>query len=149
MKNRNLIFVTVMSLVTLGIYDLYWAFSTRNELVKKGHKVPSPMIFLYPIIAALLSVLILVVLYDSPNGQDAMGVLGTVLVILMLVSALAFIPIGIYWLWRYSQAVGKVTKGKLSAEVSMVIALVTGVVGFAFIWPIVVQYYYNQLPTKS
>ncbi len=37
-KNRNLIFVTVLSLITFGIYFFYWFYSTRKELYEINKK---------------------------------------------------------------------------------------------------------------
>lgn len=48
MKNRNPIFVAVMSFITAFIYSWYWHVSTKNELNKLGGKVPTAWIWLIP-----------------------------------------------------------------------------------------------------
>ena len=41
MKKRSLLAITLLSIVTLGLYELYWLVKTRNEMVSKFQaKVP-------------------------------------------------------------------------------------------------------------
>ena len=148
MRKRGLIFVAVMSIITVGIYDIYWLISTRNELVKKGHKILSPWVFLTPLLGLILVGVLQIITHLSPNdvtiSNDVITTLNIISVVVGVISVLTIVPLAIYFTWQYSQAVGKVTKDALTAEVCFVVALVTNVMGFWFIWPIVVQYYFNQ-----
>lgn len=148
MKNRNLIFVTLLSIVTVGIYDIYWAFSTRNELVKKNLDVPSPLIILAPLLALLAIAAIAIPVHLSNSTGNTVTLVNVLSVLFGVVAVLALIPVAVYWVWRYSKAVEKLTKGDLTAEISMVIAILSSLVGLSIVWPIVVQYYYNQTSTK-
>lgn len=155
MKRRNLIFVTLASIFTLGIYDIYWAFSTRNELVKKGYNVPSPWIALAPLLGLLIvaAAQVLVRFALSTNGvSNFSGLTATLNILSVLVgifSIIGILPMLVYWTWQYSKAVQEVTKGALTTELSMVLAIVATFVGVGFLWTLVVQYYLNQQPQTA
>lgn len=149
MKRRNLIFVTLMSLVTLGIYDIYWAFSTRDELVKKGHNVPSPLIVLLPLLGLIGVALVQIIIHLAGANGGFETFINVISITVGVLVILAIIPMLIVWLWRYSKAVEKLTKGDFTAEISMVIAILSGIVGLSLIWPIVVQYHYNNLANRT
>lgn len=136
-----------MSIITLGIYDIYWMFSTRYELIKKGLSVPTPWIIFAPLLGLLLVAVLQIcrVALINDSGTTVATIINVISVLVGILAVLAIIPLAIYWTWKYSQAVEKVTKNALSAEVSFVIALITAFIGFWFIWPVVVQYYYNNI----
>jgi hypothetical protein len=48
MKNRSLLNMFLLGLVTLGIYYIYWFFATRREMVAKGAKIPSAWLAIIP-----------------------------------------------------------------------------------------------------
>jgi uncharacterized protein DUF4234 len=52
MKNRKPIAVFLLGLVTLGIYSLYWAISTKGEMNRLGEKIPTAWILLIPFIGS-------------------------------------------------------------------------------------------------
>lgn len=56
------------------------------------------------------------------------------------------IPIvgGLYWYWKYSQAVELVTKGQMTAAVTMILFLFTGMIGQA-----VLQSTFNKVGTPQ
>ncbi len=49
-KNRNPILVLVFTLLTLGIYGIYWIVSTTNELREKTQSAPNPWLLLLSLI---------------------------------------------------------------------------------------------------
>ncbi len=52
-KYRNPVFVLVLSLLTFGIYFVYWLVSTSNELRRLTSGAPNPwmlLLFLVPIV---------------------------------------------------------------------------------------------------
>ena len=146
MKKRGLIFVTVMSIVTFGIYDIYWLISTRNELVKRGQNILTPWVFLAPVLGLIAVGIMQLIAHNllTASSSSAITTLNVISVIIGIISVLTIVPLAIYFTWQYSKAVGVVTKDALTAELCFVVALVTNVMGFWFIWPIVVQYYFNQ-----
>lgn len=50
MKNRNIGIMIVLTFVTLGIYWIYYYFSTRKELVKLGADVPTAWLIFIPFV---------------------------------------------------------------------------------------------------
>jgi membrane protein insertase Oxa1/YidC/SpoIIIJ len=43
-KNRKIVFVLLMTIVTFGIYAIYWVVSTTNELRKTTENAPNPYV---------------------------------------------------------------------------------------------------------
>jgi hypothetical protein len=154
MKNRNIVFVIIMSIVTLGAYDIYWAFSTRNELVKKRQDVPSPWIVFLPLLGLIgVAVLEMVVRFmltsnpgDTPSSLETSA--NVVSVIVGIISVVGIVPMSIYWLWKYCVAVEKVTKGELTVGFSFALAILLSLFGGSILWPAIVQYQFNKLPTQ-
>lgn len=50
MKNRNPLMVFLLSILTCGIYSLYWLVKTKDEMNKLGEKIPTVWIWLIPLI---------------------------------------------------------------------------------------------------
>lgn len=48
-KHRNIFLVYLFSFITFGIYSLYWMVSTKNEINKKGAKIPTAWLIIVPI----------------------------------------------------------------------------------------------------
>lgn len=71
MKQRNPIVVFILSIITLGIYDIYWLVSTKKELnAKTSHRVPS-IWWLFSPIALLIVGIILVAVAASGAYSNA------------------------------------------------------------------------------
>ncbi len=49
-QKRDPLVVVILSLVTLGIYGLYWVYKTKEELNSLGAKVPSFILAFIPIV---------------------------------------------------------------------------------------------------
>jgi len=49
-KERNILFVYILTFVTLGIYFLYWMYKTKNELNELGANIPSFILYFIPIV---------------------------------------------------------------------------------------------------
>ncbi len=50
MKNRSVVAVIILSLVTLGIYTLYWLVVTKRELNAKGANIPTSWLIIIPLV---------------------------------------------------------------------------------------------------
>jgi ABC-type transport system involved in cytochrome c biogenesis permease subunit len=48
-KYRNIFLVYLFSIITLGIYAIYWAVSTKNEINSKGASIPTGWLLIVPI----------------------------------------------------------------------------------------------------
>jgi ABC-type transport system involved in cytochrome c biogenesis permease subunit len=48
-KERNRFLVYLFSLITFGIYLLYWVVSTKNEMNRLGAKIPTAWLIIIPI----------------------------------------------------------------------------------------------------
>lgn|SRR3990167_8980024 len=49
-KHRDLVFVALMFIFTLGIYYIYWTIKTKNEIKSLGCQIPSALLAFLPII---------------------------------------------------------------------------------------------------
>jgi uncharacterized membrane protein len=148
MRYRNIVFVIVMSIVTFGIYDIYWVFSTRNELVKKHCNVPSPWLIFAPILGligvAFLQIAVHLLAVDNPDASIRV-IANVISVFVGIVSVIGIIPLAIYWTWKYSQAVEKVTNKGLTAGFTFAMAMLLTVLGAGVLWPPIVQYQFNKV----
>jgi EamA domain-containing membrane protein RarD len=58
---------------------------------------------------------------------------------------LLIIPfVNIWWMWKYCQGVDKVTEGKISAPLGLVLIIAVGTIGYA-----IFQDYFNKLPERA
>ena len=48
-KNRNIFLVYIFSIITFGIYAIYWAVSTKNEINSLGAEIPTAWLIIIPI----------------------------------------------------------------------------------------------------
>src|SRR3989344_790287 len=48
-KHRNIFLVYLFSIITLGIYAIYWVVSTKNEINSFGAKIPTAWLIIVPI----------------------------------------------------------------------------------------------------
>lgn len=146
MKKRVIWKMFALTVLTLGIYRLYWFIKTRKELINQNPKVKilSPWVLILPIVLVTVTALLFVFSsvqdiatipsYCSTYTQDSS--LNEVLlpsecqnepaIWPMLVFYAAFIlvyPLVIFWLWGYSKAVDVVTKGKTNFAIAMIVLL--------------------------
>ena len=48
-KHRNVVLVYLFSIITLGIYTIYWVVSTKNDINSVGGDVPTGWLLIIPI----------------------------------------------------------------------------------------------------
>ena len=48
-KHRNLFLIYLFGFITLGIYFLYWAVSTKRDINSKGGNIPTSWLLIVPI----------------------------------------------------------------------------------------------------
>lgn len=49
MQKRSVAGVIVLTIVTFGIYSIYWHVKTKNEMVEQGADIPTAWLLLVPI----------------------------------------------------------------------------------------------------
>jgi hypothetical protein len=101
MTKRSVVEVLVLSVLTVGIYYVYWLVKTKDEMVVRGADVPTGWLLIIPIVS-------------------------------------------IYWKWKWSQGVERVTRGRLSAPVTFLLVYLFDVIGMA-----IVQHTFNELPDEQ
>lgn len=97
MQHRSPAAVFILSLVTFGIYAIYWEVKTKGELVRQGAEIPTSWLIIVPIA-------------------------------------------NLYWTYKYAVGVEKVSGGKISAVLTLILLLVLSIVGMA-----ILQSEYNKL----
>lgn len=133
-KRRNIIFVLVMSLITLGIYSLYWIYMTRKELVQASgnpKSIPSFWILLAPILLLTILVGVAFAVTDSATTNGIVNVLG-------IIGVIGVIVIPLWWFYRYSVTASKVTHGMDSTSL-YILFIVLNIFSVGFVWQMLVQ----------
>jgi len=49
-KKRNIVLVYLFTIITLGIYEIYWRVSTKNEMNRLGAKIPTAWLMIIPFV---------------------------------------------------------------------------------------------------
>ena len=152
MQKRNPVTVILLSLITFGIYQLYWFVVTRREMVKKGYKIPSIWWVLAPLLGffgvALLQFLGRFVI-SSADVDTGSTVINLISSLVGLAAILAIIPVAIYWMWQYCKAVEGVTKRNFEASLAFFVWLLLAFFGVAFIWSGIAQDYFNKIGSRK
>ena len=117
MKKRNLIAFIVLSMVTLGIYIIYWLYKTRLALIAENGKESSipPLSYVYgPLLVLLAITVIMFWAGDSDAVALICGMLGagaivtTIVMSFVLMYRLSIVSgevfstndgVSIFWLW--------------------------------------------------
>jgi hypothetical protein len=130
MKHRNVMAVIFWSLLTLGIYDLFWLVSVKKELnAKTSVKTPSILLLFAPIGVVFIAALI--VAMSTGESSDPGTSANALAAILYIVAMLAFIPIYFWWFFKFSKAVSEYTHGELNTAVNMLLLWLLRFIGIA------------------
>jgi phosphoglycerol transferase MdoB-like AlkP superfamily enzyme len=148
MQKRELWQVIIFGLITLGIYDLVWLYKTRNEMVRRGANIPNFKLLLLPLIFFILMIILSALAgfaqWDVPGSLNTKALISALFLVLPFFSVIVWIPISLYWLYKYCNGVEKVTKGKMSLGLSYAAVLVLGCTGFGIVWPFLIQDAFNK-----
>jgi hypothetical protein len=90
MTKRSVVLVILFSLITLGIYHIYWLVKTKDEMVSRGAQIPTGWLLIVPIA-------------------------------------------NIYWFWKWCVGVEQVSRGKLSAPVTLLLMWLISIIGTAIV----------------
>lgn len=135
MKQRNLIAVIILSIVTLGIYDLYWLVATKNELNRRTDiRIPSVWILFAPVIVMVgLLIAGLVATAATHGDPNVMRLINILFILVYVIAILVMIPVGFYWLLKFSKAVNHYTNGELSTALTFLLLWLLRFIGMAII----------------
>ncbi len=136
MKKRSIGKMLLLTIVTIGIYRLYWFIKTRAEMKSIANvDIPTPWIFAIPFFGYVFGIGLLVVSTDSYRGSNPVALL-----VFYGILFASFLIIAL-WLWRYSKAVEIVTNEKLSFALSLIVLLAVP----DGIDILIIQDYFNKL----
>lgn len=48
-KNRSIVMIYIFSIITLGIYAIYWLVKTKGEINSLGASIPTALLLIIPI----------------------------------------------------------------------------------------------------
>jgi len=51
MENRNPVAVALLTLITFGIYGIYWYVKTKGEMNEKGANIPTAWLIIVPFVS--------------------------------------------------------------------------------------------------
>jgi hypothetical protein len=148
MKYRSLGKMLLLSIVTLTIYQIFWLYNTKKELVASGGHIPAFKWLLAPYIAMLLILifgLVTLGLGSDASSDSVNGLLWFVLIIPISVTVLIYYGVALWWFVHYCKAAEQVTKGEMSFKLSYVLAIVLSLINLGFIWPFIMQNSYNKV----
>jgi len=93
-KRRNVIMVTILFIITFGIYGLYWFYQTADEMIRHNKQEnENPLVWL---ILALIPIVNLFAVWKHTQAVEQMSeknVSGVVLFLLWLI----FLPAALIW----------------------------------------------------
>jgi hypothetical protein len=141
MKNRVIWKMLVLTIVTLGIYRLYWFVKTRREMMDNDSsiKILSPFVVVIPFVLVIASVVFLIFStvqsikdipeycenytsssYNRPDECE-LGAESAISFFFVYASILLTFPFVLAWLWSYSKGVEKITNEKMGFAISLLI----------------------------
>lgn len=145
-KKRSLLVMLVLTIVTLGLYPLYWLVTTRREMVATGAKIPTTLLAIVPILLSacvyLVQVFVKAGYFDSASITSLANTLAS---LSLYIDILVVAPPLLYWHIKYCRAIAKVTNDGLSFETGIVTVVISYILNAPFIWPFLVQYNLNKV----
>jgi uncharacterized membrane protein YjgN (DUF898 family) len=145
MKKRVIWKMLLLTIVTLGIYRLYWFVKTRREMMTKDSsiKILTPWLLVLPVVM-IIGTLIYFVASSISSAASLPSYCHTVSgsyqttqtlpaectlhpsvlpFVLFYIAIFVFWPIMAVWLWGYSKGVEKITHEKTSFAMAMIVLL--------------------------
>jgi len=136
MKKRSPVAVFLLSIITFGIYDIYWLVVTKKELNAKT-KIHTPTVWLlfapYILIFGFAVIAGIMAAGSSPSASSTNSAFAVFTLVLYGLSFLLILPITFYWFFNFSKAVHEYTSGKMSTGVSFLLLWLLHLLGVAII----------------
>ncbi len=112
MKKRNLFAVFILSFLTGGIYELYWSYVVRKDLIaiNKDEKSIPPIHWLLIMFYVAAPVAILALLSALVSKSIFEPLLNAGMLVL-IISLFASIFIYLWWYWHFCNTFSRVVKG--------------------------------------
>lgn len=112
-KHRKIGLIILYSIITLGIYTIYWLISTSKELRKFDKRAPKSILILMPMILGVILTLVAgfflsASALNSINMEDLIN--GGPIVLILLIGFLGIGVLSLIVYWKYSTAHETVTK---------------------------------------
>lgn len=145
MKKRNLFTVLLLSIITFGIYDIYWLVKTKAVLNKET-RIHTPTIWLLFAPVLLFVALIIVAMIHGnastpySNGSSSGAGFAVFILLFDVIAFLLIIPITFYWFFKISKAINEYTHGELNTGVTFLLLWL-----LHFIGVIIVQDKFNDM----
>lgn len=139
--------VAVLSLITLGIYAVVWAARARTYLVTKHKnvKVPRPLwLAMLYVIGALAVFMAMIVGIMAAFSVMTAGAAVLAMNIIIVVSTLAVVVLGGWWVWHFAGAMQQETGNHIPRGWAVALFIFVGAWLAAFY-----QYYINKADGKS
>lgn len=140
--------VVLLTLVTGGVYAIFWVARIREYLEKNqknAEKVPRWLwlvsIPVFSGIALSVAVTALILGYSGTLSVDAS--LATFGVSCVLIGVYALV-LGLWWLWYFAKAMAAITQGRIRRPASLTLYVFVGAFIVAFY-----QYYINRLDSNK
>lgn len=134
--------VTLLLVITLGIYGLIWLAMRRNEIVER-YKIQLPPWWLVVLpIAALLPAVFVATYVSVALLPLRAGIITATFIDLVIFSVAC--GVSFWWMQRFASAVEQITAGKMPVRWTMLYWTFT-MVGVI----IVLQHFFNSLPNKK
>lgn len=137
MKQRNIMAVLLLSIITLGIYDLFWLVSVKKELnAKTKVHIPTLWLLFAPILLLVATVIIMFTVSASTSGslgESSREGLNILVILVDMFAILVILPVAFYWFFKFSKAVSEYTNGAMSTAVSFLLLFLLRFVGLALI----------------
>lgn len=150
MQKRVIWKMFALEVITLGIYRLYWFIKTRREMMDtdKSIQIMTPWFLIIPVVLIVVSFIAMMAgtinsasnlpstCKDPSYSQVTRANDGYVTkttraeceptppaaaTIALIVSALAFWPVVVIWLWGYCKGVETITAGKMHFALTLII----------------------------
>lgn len=147
MKQRNVALVILYSLLTFGIYILFWLNSTRKELIARGAThIPGIWMLVVPVIFVIGALIVfLTTAIRGFNSPELNTMIWFTSIGLYMFFVIVWITVWIYWIYKYSQAVDYVTKGQTAFTLSFWLGTALLILGYFPVWPGIIQDGFNKL----
>ena len=133
MKQRNVVAVIIFSIITLGIYDLFWLASTKKVLNERTRVHIPSLWLLFSSLLIFIAAFIVEIIGQASSGGSASTGLNVVVILASIVGFLALVIVPVWWFLKYSKAVGEYTNGEISTAVSFLLLWLLRFIGMAVI----------------